>query len=295
MFGRWGYSSDFYSYWQGEIQQFNRTIPTSNPDKTIPNGPITTNYPWMGLKVSDPWYYNKPLTGVVDGCDGLCTAMVRAPAFAATECRTEILPVDYTIQRNWSAIWQGAWSAPPMNSYAYFTAPSMAITDDEEWLNVVTGFGTSEDCKGILNYTICTLKSAIGEYNVSINKDELTVQNPESPTIIALANNTAPNYTWVQELDGRPSTLSGIASLAINTWNSAVWIQREPSGNLVPEFIGGTAVMTLQTTNDVFCPSFKDPRPSVMSGLNRMMVYTGAFAARQYSENDLYTRLDDGK
>ena len=98
----------------------------------------------------------------------------------------------------------------------------MAITDGEEWINLVTGFGTFGDCICVLNYTICTLESAVGEYEVRLDGDRLTVANPEVPTILALANNTAPNYTWVQEQDGRTSTLSGIATLAINTWNSTV-------------------------------------------------------------------------
>jgi hypothetical protein len=170
----------------------------------------------------------------------------------------------------------------------------MVIENDEEWLNLVTGYATTKDCKGVLNYTACTLKSAIGEYDIHLDGDSLTVTNQESPTIIALANNTTPNNTWVEALDGHPSTLSGIASFAINTWNSGVWIQKEPNGNIVPELFGGLSVMTLQVTADPFCPSFRDPRPKVIAGLNRLMFYTGGLAALQYSQADLKARMDEG-
>lgn len=281
--------------WQGETEQFNKTVPTSNPNKTVPNGPMTTNSLWMGLNVSAPWYDDKPLEGVVRGCNDTCTAKIRAPALAATSCYSYILPVDYHVLYNWSIISQETWALiPPMGSYAYFIASHMVIENDREWLNVVTGYSTSEDCKGVLNYTACTMESAIGEYDVTITGDRLILENPESPTIIAIANNTRSNTTWDDEQAGYPSTLAGIESFARDTWSSSVFIQSFPNGKIDPYFYGGTSVLRMQKTEDPHCPSFNDPRPSFIASLNRLMFYTGAIAPKVFDTEYLESRLDDG-
>ena len=272
---------------------FNHTLPPSYPFETISNSPITWSNPWMGLNVSGPWYDNHPLHGVARGCRDKCTAKIRAPALAATSCYSYLLPVDYHNLSTFDPITDNQLSAPVMESFASFTTLAMAIEDGKEWIDLVTGYATTENCKGMLNFTACTLKSAIGEYEVHLEKNRLTVSH-EEPTIIALANNTAPNHTWSDKLGGYPSTLSGIVSMAMNTWYSAVWIEKLPSGDLVPDLIGGTSVMTTQTTDDASCPSYRDPRPHVIAGLNRLMFYTGGLTALQHETADLEARLDDG-
>lgn len=178
---------------------------------------------------------------------------------------------------------------------AFVTGTNLVIEDDEESINLITGYGTTHDCKGIFNYTACTFKSAIGEYNVTIGPEGLTVENPASPKIIALANNTMPNHTWSHARTGYPSTLGGIAGLAIATWDANAWIQTESNGHLKPWIQGGTSVQSYQIDDgDFLCPSFRDPREFIVAGLNKLMFYAGGMLASKYDASYLEDRMDDG-
>ena len=55
-------------------------------------------------------------------------------------------------------------SAPPLDRLGFVIAADLVEEDEEnEHINLITGFSTTKDCKGTFNYTMCTLKSAVGE------------------------------------------------------------------------------------------------------------------------------------
>ena len=110
------------------------------------------------------WYTNGPLHGVVHGCRGTCTAKLTAPALAAVACSTRILPVNYSEPSG-----QGPLQAEPLFDNAYDVVPSLDIQVSHEVINLITAYATINDsthCTGTLNMSICSLVSAVGEYDI---------------------------------------------------------------------------------------------------------------------------------
>lgn len=89
----------------------------------------------------------------------------------------------------------------------------LVVDEEEESIAMVTGYSTTKDCVGIFNYTACTLKSAIGEYDVTVDRGQVTLDSPGHPIILALANNTD-SYDEATDSNERThySTLAGIVS-----------------------------------------------------------------------------------
>lgn len=144
---------------------FNKTIPTVNGHTSNLIAPLGL----LQGRASVEFFRNQSIPGVVHGCPTghTCKAKIRAPAFATTACVSHVIPVDY-----WAPLkdlmniehWTGY--APPMSTLSFMVDISMILGEDES-INLITGYGTNHNCSGVFNYTICTLKSAIGEYEVS--------------------------------------------------------------------------------------------------------------------------------
>lgn len=70
---------------------------------------------------------------------------------------------------------------------------------------------------------ICSLQSAVGEYDITIENDKVTVN--AQPRIVSIANNSAVSHT-LQAGGYYRSTLGGIVSAAHLIWDSYVYVAK---------------------------------------------------------------------
>ena len=281
--GGWYHASSRWSW------AFNDTIPTWNDSISNRLYPEATTNTMYGIE----WYKDAPLSGIVRGCDKKCKAKVKAPALATTSCTTKSMPVNYSepvdIHTEYSNV---PWAAP-LDHYGFLIDTSL-ILGEHESINLITGYQQSKACSGIFNYTICTLESAVGEYDVELDGDTLSLA-PGPPTIIALANNTRVNHEWDQAKQWNPSTLAGIVSYAYLKYSVIVSyfeehgvIQEAAYGtNKFQQFVDTTALSSK-------CPGFVDPREYMLRDLNKLMFLAGATVARQSNTSYLQSHMDSG-
>ena len=259
-------------------QLFGPTIPTVNG--TIAN---SIQFEYISFGDLDPLYFaNDAIGGVVEGCPFhvFCQAYLRAPALTAPSCISHAIPVNYKKPVNDSTGSNTLRGDMVGFSSTAFLIDISLLLDGMEQVNLITGYSDTQDCIGTFNYTICSLSSAIGEYNVLIHENKVKFQ-PKPPRIIALANNTGVSYDWQEKYQGHPSTLAGIVANAYSQWvTSVMWIQLK---NDIYE--GGynqkiSMPFTNLATSREECPSFEDPQASVLQDLNRLMFIYGAISAQ---------------
>jgi hypothetical protein len=237
-----------------------------------------------------PWFNDVIPSEIIDGCHGMCKAKVRAPALAQTECTARKIPVNYTISVNLTNILGPTGVAAPLTQNSFFISPSM-ILEEREKANLVTAFAKTEDCAGILYMTMCTLESAIGEYDVTVNNGLITLREPR---IIAVANNTKVDHTWNNITSSYPSTLGGIVTSAQNRFES--WVMDFVSqGQVHTAMVGNTPnkFLLVQSNTEEKCHSYVDPKDTIVQYLNELMFIVGAVAAQE-DPSYLKSRLDPG-
>ena len=157
---------------------------------------------------------NAPLSQVVTGCSGNCKAKAKliAPALAVTECTSWLIPVNYSQPSAFDVIEQNPNRAPPLDANLFMQTGGLVVDSERETIDMITAYTTisGPDCVGTLNVTACTLESAIGEYDISIADNVVSLDSPEDPTIVALANNSNVSRDFVPALQAHMSTLAGI-------------------------------------------------------------------------------------
>jgi hypothetical protein len=127
--------------------------------------------------------------------------------------------------------------------------------------------------------TACTLRSAIGEYEVLVHNDSVSFPSTAEPVIVAVANNTPNNAYLRKEGTVVPSTLVGISDFALGLFTSRVAFE-SPHGHFTSQSLGVDAHKHAVPSDNDECPSFNDPRIDVIKSLNGLMIYIGAFAAK---------------
>lgn len=280
--GHW-MASDLGDDFQRINTAFNETIPTSNG--STPNNMFPSFQYNLGISttINDAWFSRAPLLGTVKGCPGTCKARIRAPALSETSCKFHTVPVNYTNNRHNSA-WSAA-RAPSLDEYAFMAGLSLIEEQGQpEGLDLVTGYTTAQHCEGTFYWSACTLLSAIGEYDVRIDNNVVTLESSE-PTIIALANNTIVSHEHDPPnpyFTGYPSTLATVAYFGAITWNSFVALQSW-NGSMTSIVYGSGSDMRylINTTDSDSCPSYRDPRRDFIRDLNKLMVYSGMVAAAE--------------
>ena len=271
--------------------EFNRTMPTAN-------GHIGNNILLYyrtdieGTEWNRPWLKDETVPGVVQGCESVCTATIRAPALTPTECTMSEMAVNYSVPFSLKTMMEDG-AAPPLSAVGFMIAGGL-ILGEQENLNLITAYSDVQNCVGKQFMSVCTLKPAIGEYNVTIDHGKLTL-GEEGPHIVALANNTQVSHSWDKEYGWFPSTLAGVASIALNRYEGAVsWFLYEGviagtvSGDGTPEIYALSGPGT-----GTSCRSYSDPKQDMIRSLNQLVFNVGAVAARE-DESFLSPRLDPG-
>lgn len=143
---------------------FNRTRPTVHG--TTPNNAEVGAYGWFQVSVAGLWYDDAPLQDVVRGCRDVCTAKLAAPALAAVACSNQLIAVNYT---RGPAAPYSRYGARPLYQYAYIVGADLNVNGSHESIDLITAHATISDyeqCTGTLNLSVCSLRSAIGEYDI---------------------------------------------------------------------------------------------------------------------------------
>ena len=170
---------------------YNATLPLGDRE--------VSNDVWPGTRAKTEahlgslYFADQHMAGVFTGCAGKrCRAVLRAPAMTPVSCTTNELDVNYTQETGPLDLMITGGETEPLRSQLFFIANGL-IPEGKESMAIVTAFSQSTDCAGILSVTACEFVSAIGDYNVTIENNEATLDSPGHPTIVALANNTAVN------------------------------------------------------------------------------------------------------
>lgn len=138
------------------------------------------------------------------------------------------------------------------------------VREENEWINVITGHWVGDNCKGALHVTTCALSAGIGEYEVFVNENEITV-DPDSllrPGFVAFANNTAAdNKFW--------STLGGIVGV-FSSWYEVIDFAYTREGTRWTGDVGPPTMWRWidESTSADLCPSFRDPLDDVLRDTN---------------------------
>ena len=264
---------------------WNESIPTV--DGSTSNWIISEIFPKSSLSAA--WLKEKPMKGVVRGCPGECRAKVKAPALAVTACTNKIVPVNYRKPYDYPV--QNV--APPLDRYSFMSDEALIVDNQQESINLITAYAQVRNCTGTLNYTVCTLKPARGEYDVIVKDDTVTISPPGIPHIVALANN-APIRPWSDTEKWHPSTLAGIVNLGIYHGQGAdIYFNDSSSDALTEQLIGANSVK-FQIYLGSYCSSFLDPRDFALRDLNGLMFEAGMVAAQQYNTSYLQSLMDPG-
>lgn len=251
------------------------------------------------LPIVSEWYWNTPITGAVTGCSGICTTKIRAPALLARHC-------------DWHITYKN-FSAPSTTIQVVYGSQLRSYTGQTETLDFQTylnGNEVAKTCAGPVNSTHCRLQSAIAEYEIQISDNVITLKDPSNPTLIAWANNTAVTNATISKYGlqdaGTPwinTTLAGIVNAF--TFQYAFTGSTRPSNNtqhrpvIQPTgqdwFTYQEATNYGQVSDSTDCTyAWKDPRTTVMAGLNSLMFRIGVHLAKDYNATSLQSRLDDG-
>lgn len=132
---------------------------------------------------------------------------------------------------------------------------------------------SSGDCNGDLEVEICSLVSAIGEYNITIEDDKMTVDSAAHPRIIGIANNTAVSQKVAAPGGLYLSTLAGIVDASYLIWNSYVFTAVQ-NGSINVQGAGNHKNLLFEhgVYNETTCPAWVDPREEYIASLNKLMV-----------------------
>ncbi len=300
--------TDFTGYWdtfkeEGLVGarvsiEYNRTIPT--PHGRTSNYIPLSNSPGMYTNVFGAWTQYAPLSGVVTGCPGMCRTVIKAPAMFPTSCVSRRIPVAPTNDFNSTAAEEGI-IAPPLSNEVFFISANLVL-GNQEMLNINTAYATMNgDCSGMLNSTTCEFVAGVGEYEVTVKANNIMMESVHSPAFVAFANNTAVNHAFgpTGSGAGHPSTLAGLGALLEYKWDSLLAYYHSKSLNDIASFTLGAAsdIALAQFTTDLSpnksCAQFSDPHNTVVDSINKLMLYTGAYAAQQ-GDDYLKSHLDPG-
>lgn len=142
----------------------------------------------------------------------------------------------------------------------------------------VTGYSTNEDCVEKFTYNVCTLESAIGEYDVLIENDQVQMDSLSSPRIVAIANNTEADHVLSNSSLPR-STLAAVLYIMYGRF-SCYRAMLPVNGELQALSIGSIVFEDYETALSDKCPSYSDPLEDVLAAMNRSTSIVYSFVYR---------------
>lgn len=162
--------------------------------------------------------------------------------------------------------------------------------NDQEVIDLVTGFSETKGCVGTFNYTACSLRAATGKYTVRVDGDLTTVEDPGAVEIVKLANNSLTEPTTSEGV--AHSTLAGLVAMLNLAWGSQVAAYRQQGQILYSTYLE-PVTLQFQLGRVDGCSQYRDPLAEMLAELNKIAFYVGALAA---DEDPAYleTHMDPG-
>lgn len=128
---------------------------------------------------------------------------------------------------------------------------------------------------------------------MKIQGERAELLNPASPKIIAFANNTGTDHTPGNQY--QHSTLGGIVCLMYARWEVIVYFTPVSRASSRPQqWSSGNLDYHKFQKSGGECPSFDDPHTEMLAEINRLMVHSGAEAAKLKDVSDLQSNMDPG-
>jgi hypothetical protein len=243
------------------------------------------------VEIGKPLEAGESMSGFITGCgeNSTCNVKVKAPALAVSDCYSRV--VDLDLNQGWKQTTTFTNSTLILSRTLFLSYLGLLIDDEsnEESLNLVVGSACDNDsCNGNLNLTACTLKSAIGSYEVLIEGGAISLPSPGTAEILDLANNTA-----VKERDpsGQPSTLAGVSDLILGQY---IGDYQVISTTPLQSFTTGQYIAYEKTERTRDYPEFDNPLKDILGLINEIMFRTGVHAAANVEVSDLKERMDPG-
>ena len=276
--GYWSVSSD------GAVTtMFYRDVPTSYGNTS--NNILAGAFDDVDETLRQPYIKQSPMKGAITGCSGKCRVKILAPALHTKSCTSRQISVDYTLPPAPMDHW-----APPMNRFGYMSYLNLLVDDgDNEEINMITPYSQTNECVGTFNYTSCTLVSAVGEYDVTVQNDGISF-NSNLPTIVSVANNAVVNHTITSGIGNSTyhrSTLAAIVDLATVKWASFGALTG--TGTHINQ---GFPAYSYEAGSSGLCAQGTDPLPDMIKDLNELMFRVGEYVGKTSEPSTLRDKLD---
>lgn len=250
------------------------------------------------LKVLDRlcwmWYYDAS-QWMFDGCPGDCNVKVIAPALAVTSSTTYRVPANGALPEELFNPTNNT-IVPPLNRQAFMISSRLIPGEEFETIRLVTGYSTSQSCAGDFSYTVSDLRSAIGEYAMSVRNDIGGIVDTDAaahPKIFSLANNTRAVASTDQEEVIQQSTLGSIVEYSFMGW--ADWVATSNFTGSVEIAAGGNGASEQYYYNvDGECEGYQDPHFAVIARADKLMVNAGWTASTNHTVEWLQERMNPG-
>lgn len=160
-----------------------------------------------------------------------------------------------------------------------------------EAVELITGYAKwGKNCTGEFELTTCTLESGIGEYDMSIQNNEIKIETIGTPRFIARANNTVIHRDARTTL--HPSTLAGVVEYMHQKWQTYAAISHRPGSTGIVG-VGDSETRTFVDSGGSCAFSYRSPHNDMVNEMNKLMLYLGAAAAKA-DWISVESRLDPG-
>lgn len=174
------------------------------------------------LSVLKEFSSNVPMTDIVRGCQGICTATIRAPALIATHCTSNTTHKNYTTPytRMEMKSWENGIVPPSRVLFGSALNSAKGTVETLDFHIDRSGDEVASTCAGPFHSTHCYLRSAIADYKVLVTNNTVALQDAANPSLVSWANNTeltestisrynlrkTPNSNWIK------TTLGGVVN-----------------------------------------------------------------------------------
>ncbi len=202
-----------------------------------------------------------------------------APALAVESCNSSSHRVNFSQPVSSAAVNEWYNKAPPLSFLSFMMDTSLDISDSVERINIVAANAPgSGSCAGELNLTSCTLRSAVGEYDVLINDGIITLGNTP-PRILALSDNARVNHTYDPEQTWMPSTLGGVVQEMYNRFDGLVIAFSK--GGTIQTAVEGTSFEIYAEYNPTSkCIVYRDPLESLIKAGSKITNFPTSYVSR---------------
>jgi hypothetical protein len=236
------------------------------------------------LPVINDYSSHQPISGGIRGCNGSCTATIRAPALAVDYCESNTTWQNFSIPYTKAEMEVYNRGEFPTQRWLFATylSSSYGTSETLDFQTYLTGNQVADTCAGTINSTHCYLRSAVAEYDVTVTNKTITLQNAAEPRFVAWANNTAITNETISKFDLQVPQSPGWIKTTLGAIVNAFFFEYSFTGFAYPPGHSRPGVLDIslqsqslfmyqlitnyaQYNNQTACTyTWNDPRPATM-------------------------------